>query len=81
VCHTNFNGRHPDLLVFDLDPGAGVAWEFVIESALRLRKCKTKAWTVGRRPPAARACTSWSRLTATSVTTPRVCTASGWHNA
>jgi DNA primase len=38
VCHTNFNGRHPDLLVFDLDPGAGVAWEFVIESALRLRK-------------------------------------------
>ena len=30
--------EHPDLLVFDLDPGAGVAWEFVIESALRLRK-------------------------------------------
>jgi bifunctional non-homologous end joining protein LigD len=29
--------EHPDLLVFDLDPGAGVAWEFVIESALRLR--------------------------------------------
>src|SRR3954463_1533363 len=30
--------EHPDLLVFDLDPGAGVPWEFVIESALRLRK-------------------------------------------
>lgn len=30
--------EHPDLLVFDLDPGEGVAWEFVIESALRLRK-------------------------------------------
>jgi len=30
--------EHPDLLVFDLDPGAGVAWKFVIESALRLRK-------------------------------------------
>ena len=30
--------EHPDLLAFDLDPGAGVAWEFVIESALRLRK-------------------------------------------
>jgi bifunctional non-homologous end joining protein LigD len=30
--------EHPDLLVFDLDPGAGVAWAFVIESALRLRK-------------------------------------------
>jgi bifunctional non-homologous end joining protein LigD len=30
--------EHPDLLVFDLDPGAGVAWEFVIESTLRLRK-------------------------------------------
>jgi bifunctional non-homologous end joining protein LigD len=30
--------EHPDLLVFDLDPGAGVAWEFVIDGALRLRK-------------------------------------------
>jgi bifunctional non-homologous end joining protein LigD len=30
--------EHPDLLVFDLDPGGGVAWAFVIESALRLRK-------------------------------------------
>jgi bifunctional non-homologous end joining protein LigD len=30
--------EHPDLLVFDLDPGAGVAWQFVIESAVRLRK-------------------------------------------
>ena len=25
------------MLVFDLDPGEGVAWEFVIETALRLR--------------------------------------------
>ena len=30
--------EHADQLVFDLDPGAGVAWEFVIETALRLRK-------------------------------------------
>jgi bifunctional non-homologous end joining protein LigD len=30
--------EHPDLLGFDLDPGPGVAWEFVIDSALRLRK-------------------------------------------
>jgi bifunctional non-homologous end joining protein LigD len=29
--------EHPDQLVFDLDPGAGVSWEFVIESALKLR--------------------------------------------
>jgi hypothetical protein len=25
--------EHPDLLVFDLDPGEGGAWEFVIETA------------------------------------------------
>jgi hypothetical protein len=30
--------EHPDLLVFDLDPGEGVAWEFVIETALTLRR-------------------------------------------
>jgi bifunctional non-homologous end joining protein LigD len=30
--------EHPDMLVFDLDPGDGVAWEFVIETALMLRR-------------------------------------------
>ena len=30
--------EHPDRLVFDLDPGEGVAWEFVIETALTLRR-------------------------------------------
>jgi bifunctional non-homologous end joining protein LigD len=30
--------EHADMLVFDLDPGAGVAWTFVIESALRMRE-------------------------------------------
>jgi bifunctional non-homologous end joining protein LigD len=29
--------ERPDRLVFDLDPGPGVAWEFVIETALTLR--------------------------------------------
>jgi bifunctional non-homologous end joining protein LigD len=29
--------EHFDMLVFDLDPGEGVAWEFVIETALTLR--------------------------------------------
>jgi bifunctional non-homologous end joining protein LigD len=29
--------ERPDRLVFDLDPGAGVEWEFVIETALKLR--------------------------------------------
>src|SRR5215211_7348296 len=29
--------EHPDHLVFDLDPGPGVEWEFVIETALKLR--------------------------------------------
>jgi hypothetical protein len=30
--------EHPDMLVFDLDPGEGVGWELVIETALRLRR-------------------------------------------
>ncbi|OAP35323.1 ATP-dependent DNA ligase [Sinorhizobium glycinis] len=29
--------EHADTLIFDLDPGEGVSWEFVIETALRLR--------------------------------------------
>jgi hypothetical protein len=55
-------------------------------SSSRLRSgcancCNPRAWTVGRRPPAARACTSWFRSAATSVTTPRACIATGWRNA
>jgi bifunctional non-homologous end joining protein LigD len=30
--------EHPDMLVFDLDPGEGIAWDFVIETALLLRR-------------------------------------------
>ncbi|MEA2781196.1 MAG: bifunctional non-ous end joining protein LigD, partial [Rhodospirillaceae bacterium] len=30
--------EHPDLLVFDLDPGPGVEWHFVTDTALGLRK-------------------------------------------
>jgi bifunctional non-homologous end joining protein LigD len=29
--------EHPDTLVLDLDPGEGVGWDFVVESATRLR--------------------------------------------
>ena len=29
--------EHADQMVFDLDPGEGVAWDFVIETALKLR--------------------------------------------
>jgi bifunctional non-homologous end joining protein LigD len=29
--------EHPDRLIFDLDPGPGIAWEFVVDTALRLR--------------------------------------------
>ncbi|MCA1408383.1 DNA ligase D [Ensifer sp. IC3342] len=29
--------EHADTLIFDLDPGEGVSWEFVVETALRLR--------------------------------------------
>ncbi len=31
------NIEHPDRLVFDLDPGEGIAWDFVLETALQLR--------------------------------------------
>jgi bifunctional non-homologous end joining protein LigD len=30
--------ERPDMLVFDLDPGHGIGWEFVVESAFRLRE-------------------------------------------
>jgi bifunctional non-homologous end joining protein LigD len=30
--------EHADALVFDLDPGDGVAWDFVIETAFRMRE-------------------------------------------
>jgi bifunctional non-homologous end joining protein LigD len=29
--------EHPDRLVFDLDPGEGMSWDFVVETALQLR--------------------------------------------
>ena len=29
--------EHPDRLVFDLDPGTGIDWEFVVETAFKLR--------------------------------------------
>ena len=30
--------EHPDLLIFDLDPGEGISWEFVLQTAFALRK-------------------------------------------
>ena len=30
--------EHPDRLIFDLDPGEGVAWEIVVDTALTLRR-------------------------------------------
>src|SRR5688500_5241817 len=30
--------EHPDMLVFDLDPGQGMEWEFVMDTALELRE-------------------------------------------
>jgi bifunctional non-homologous end joining protein LigD len=34
--------EHADLLVFDLDPGDGVSWEFVIETAFHMRELLEK---------------------------------------
>jgi bifunctional non-homologous end joining protein LigD len=31
--------EHPDRVVFDLDPGAGVSWRMLVESARELRAC------------------------------------------
>jgi bifunctional non-homologous end joining protein LigD len=28
--------KRPDVLVFDLDPGEGISWDFVVETAFRL---------------------------------------------
>ena len=30
--------EHPDTLVFDLEPGEGIPWQFVVETALRMRE-------------------------------------------
>jgi len=30
--------EHPDRIVIDLDPGEGVPWELLIETALRMRE-------------------------------------------
>ncbi len=44
--------EHPDHLIFDLDPGPGVEWEFVVESALKLRRMLDEE-----------GCKSWPKLT------------------
>jgi bifunctional non-homologous end joining protein LigD len=40
--------EHPDTLVFDLDPGRGISWDFVVDSALRMREilrgCGHDSW-------------------------------------
>ena len=58
--------EHPDTLVFDLDPGEGIEWPFVQETALRCARCwkPRKVLSPGRSSPAARACTSWSQSSA-----------------
>ena len=41
--------EHPDLLVFDLDPGEGIEWDFVTGTALALRdQLAMRAFAVGR---------------------------------
>jgi len=35
--------ERPDMLVFDLDPGEGVEWQFVLDTALRLRDMLAQA--------------------------------------
>jgi bifunctional non-homologous end joining protein LigD len=50
--------EHPARLVFDLDPGEGVDWGFVVETRLRLRDLLAAGGLIaGRRQPAGRAYT------------------------
>jgi bifunctional non-homologous end joining protein LigD len=30
--------ERPDVMIFDLDPGEGIEWDFVVETAIGLRK-------------------------------------------
>jgi len=54
------NIERPDRIVFDLDPGEGVAWQRVQEAAVLTRSsCRTWGCRPGSRPAAARACMSW----------------------
>jgi bifunctional non-homologous end joining protein LigD len=64
--------EHPDMLVFDLDPGEGVAWDFVTETALMLRRMlKDEGLEPWPKLTGARACISWRRSTEPSTTTGR----------
>jgi bifunctional non-homologous end joining protein LigD len=54
--------EHPDLLVFDLDPGEGVEWEFVLETAYRLRDMlASEGLEPWPKTTGAGGCTSWCR--------------------
>ncbi len=50
--------ERPDRLIWDLDPGEGVAWPFVVETALTLRRMlEGEIFVLGPSSPAARAST------------------------
>ena len=64
---TEADPLHPDLMVFDLDPGEGVAFADVVKRRARRARPAATARAARRSaaPPAARACTSscrWSRV-------------------
>jgi hypothetical protein len=64
--------EHPNMLVFDLDPGDGVAWEFVSETALRLpRMLKDEGFEPWPKLTRVRGCTSSRRLIGCSTTTAK----------
>lgn len=71
--------EHPDQMILDLDPGPGVAWEFVIERRSGcVTSCRTKASPPGRRRPAARASISWRHSIARAAPTRFIETRAGW---
>ena len=55
--------ERPDRVVFDLDPGEGIAWREVVEAAVHVRERARRRWgsRPSSRPPAARGCMWWCR--------------------
>jgi bifunctional non-homologous end joining protein LigD len=63
--------ERPDMLVLDLDPGEGVGWEFVTDTALRMREMLI---TEGLLPDSSSAFTPTAMITATGTTRPLLLT-------
>jgi bifunctional non-homologous end joining protein LigD len=68
--------EHADRLVFNLDPGVGVEWPFVIDTALEIRRVlKEEGFTTWPKVTCGKGLTSWRRSPTGSAMTRRIATA------